>query len=226
MKITFTNIIDFPDLEKPQLASKLIPEWYRQTKSYLEGKKVPLEGATTATIKKCIPVYDAIASGYIITLPADVFVEIKNGTQFFQWANFKLISFHVIEQAPNHPARNRHAYAKFNNPWAVKTPKGYSCLFTHPMHRDLPFTVLPGVVDTDNYYSAVNIVFTMNDPEFEGIIPKGTPIVQVIPFKREPWKMIFGTEKDVKKEKNLTELLVSKFFDRYKTMFWVKKDYR
>ena len=34
------------------------------------------------------------------------------------------------------------------------------------------------------------------DKEF--VIPAGTPIVQVIPFKREKWQMRFGTEDENK----------------------------
>lgn len=226
MKITFTNIAGI-DIEKPLPASKFIPEWYSKMESYIGGNKKPAgNGTTTATIKRCMPVFDAITAGYIITSPADVYVSIKDGEQFFEWASLGLISFHPIEQAPGHPAQKPHAYPKWNNPWAVKTPKGYSTMFVQPMHRESVFTILPGIVDTDQYSAAVNFPMVVNDPEFEGLIPKGTPIAQVIPFKRDTWNMEIGSDKDIKEQNNIVQKLNTKFFDKYKSMFWTRKEYK
>jgi len=225
MEITFTNTSGV-DIEQPQPASKFTPDWYKDTKSYIGNIKKPTgAGATDATIKRCIPVFDAITAGYIITSPADVYVSLKESIQFFEWSSLGLISFHPIEQAPNHPARNQHAYPKWMNPWAVKTPKGYSTLFTQPMHREAVFTILPGIVDTDTYTAPVNFPFIVNDPNFEGLIPKGTPIAQVIPFKRDKWQIKLGFEKEIKEQNKVTSILVTKFFDKYKTMFWTRKEF-
>lgn len=226
MNIIFTNTSGV-DIEQPQFASKLVPEWYKNMESYVNGDKKPSgAGGTKATIKRCMPVFDAIIAGYIIVLPADVYVSIKDGQQYFEWSNLGLVSFHPIEQAPTHPNRKPHAYPKWNNPWAIKTPKGYSTMFIQPMHRESVFTILPGIVDTDEYYAPVNFPFVINDPEFEGLIPKGTPIAQVIPFKRESWTMQFGGEKELKEQANITNKLSTKFFDRYKTMFRASKEYK
>lgn len=225
--IKFTNTNGYPDLEKPRPATEFIPDWYKNTESYVNGKKEPLgNGGTSGTIKKCIPVFDAITSGYIISSPADVFVSIKNGEQYFEWSNFGLISFHPIEQAPKHPEKKPYQYPKWINPWAIKTPKGYSVLFVQPFHRESVFTILPGVVDTDNYYAPVNFPFVINDPNFEGLIPQGTPIAQVIPFKRDVFKMEFGIEKDIKDQHNIATKLNTKMFDRYKNMYWHRKEYK
>ena len=227
MNITFTNLSGFDDLEQPQPASKFIPDWYKNIESYTGGEKKPTGDAkTTATIKRCMPVFDAINAGYIIASPADVYVRIKDGQQFFEWSALNLISFHPIEQASVHPARNKYAYPKWNNLWAIRTPKGYSTMFIQPMHRESVFTILPGIVDTDEYYAPVNFPFVINDPEFEGFIPKGTPIAQVIPFKRESWSMQFGGEKEIKEQAKITDNLNTKFFDRYKTMFRKNKEYK
>lgn len=226
MKITFTNTSGV-DIEQPQPASKFVPDWYKNMESYIGKEKKPNgNGNTNATIKRCMPVFDAITAGYIITSPADVYVSIKDGEQFFEWSNLGLISFHIIEQAPEHPNRKPHAYPKWMNPWGIKTPKGYSTLFTQPMHRESVFTILPGVVDTDTYTAPVNFPFVVNDPDFEGLIPKGTPIAQVIPFKREDWQMEIGSEKELKEQFNITQKLQNKFFDRYKSMFWNRKEYK
>lgn len=226
MQIIFTNTTG-ADLEQPKPASRLVPDWYKNTESYTGGERKPAgNGNTTATIKRCMPVFDAITSGYIIESPADVFVSIKDEQQWFEWSDFALIQFHPIEQAPKHPDKKPFAYPKWSNPWAISTPKGYSTLFVQPFHRESLFTILPGIVDTDQYTSPVNFPFVINDPVFEGLIPKGTPIAQVIPFKRDSWTMELGDKKDLEAQFKVGKKLQSKFFDRYKSMFWTKKEYR
>lgn len=228
MEIVFTNTSGV-DLEndKPIPASFEIPEWYKHTQSYMSGEKKPAgKGEGLATIKRCIPVFDAITNGYLILLPADVYVSQKDGAPYYEWSNFGLIQFHVIEQAPLYPNNSGFDYPKFINPWAVKTPKGYSTLFTQPAHRDAPFTILTGIVDTDIYTAPINFPFILNNPKFEGLIPAGTPIAQVMPFKRESWKMKFGNDKDIKEQATVSVKLQRKFFDRYKTMFWHRKEYK
>lgn len=227
MKITFTNTSNFKEIEKPALASSFIPDWYKTMDSYVGKEKKPNgDGSTTGTIKRCMPVFDAITAGYIITLPADVYVSIRGEEQYFQWANFSLVQFHPVEQAPEHPARNVYAYPKWINHWSIRTPKGYSTLFVQPFHRESVFTILPGIVDTDEYYAPVNFPFVINDPKFEGLIPKGTPIAQVIPFKRESWQMELGGQKELEEQSNISTKLATKFFDRYKNMFRANKEYK
>jgi hypothetical protein len=219
----YTNL----DIEKeyyPQPASKLLPEWYKELNSYIHGKKEPIgNGETSGTMKKCVPVFDAITAGYIITLPADVFVTQKDGEPYYEWSNYGLVSFHNQNQAPTHPNRNGHnTYPKWINPWAIQTPSGYSVLIVQPLHRESNFTILPGIIDTDTYTAPINFPFVLNDKSYEGLIPAGTPIAQIIPIKRENWKMEFSEINNF----SLNRKMGSKMFDRYKTLFWHKKDYK
>ncbi len=229
MKIVFTETLGTDkETYPPVLASKILPQWYKDLESYMNGERKPSENAVTSgTLKKCIPVFDAITAGYLIVSPADVYVSQQDGAPYYQWASYGLISFHPVEQAPNHPNRNGHiSYPKWINPWAVKTPKGYSCLFTAPKHRDNPFTILDGIVDTDNYGAPVNFPFVLNDINFEGLIPAGTPIAQVIPFKRDSFELKIGEIADLEESNKITNKLRTKFFDSYKTQFWTKKEYK
>lgn len=227
MEITFTNTLGYKNLEQPIPAIKMLPDWYKDIESYIGGKKVEDDlGVATPTIKKCMPVFDAIGAGYIITLPADVAVYIKDGVQSFDCATFNLVGSHNVEQAPNHPLRNQHAYPKWMNPWSIKTPPGYSCLFVQPFHRESIFTIFPGIVDTDTYTVPINFPMVMNNPNFKGIIPKGTPIAQVIPFKRDTWEIKFGGFEEMQEQAETTTTLQTKFFDRYKNMFRASKEYK
>ena len=236
MKIVFTDATQKVAAQyAPKPASHFVPEWYKNLSSYLENKKEPNgEGQSRETIKKCMPVFDAITVGYILVTPADIWVSQKfdkssNKVQpFYEWASLDLIDFHSVIQAPTYPTANKPdlAYPKFMNPWAIKTPKGYSSFFTQPMHRESPFTILDGIVDTDTYTMQVNFPFVLNDTSFEGLIPAGTPMAQVIPFKRDKWKLEIGTEKDLESHIQELSLLRTKFFDGYKTYFRQKKEYK
>lgn len=228
-EIIFTNTVGAPEELAPKPASESIPEWYKQISSYISGEKKPVgDGNTSATIKRCMPVFDAITNGYILYTPVDVWVSQKDGLPWYEWPSFGPIQFHPVEQAPTHPNRNGHevSYPKWINPWAIKTEPGYSVLFIQPMHRETVFTILPGIVDTDTYDAPVNFPFVLNDIKMEGLIPAGTPMAQVIPFKRESWKMEIGDSETLNNQNKTTIKLRTRFFDSYKTLFRQPKEYK
>ena len=228
MEITFVNLFNLPHIEQPQPADRFIPDWYKSQESYINGKKEPLgNGSSAGTIKRCMPVFDAITAGYIITTPTDVYVTQKEGEPYYEWPSMDSIGFHDVAQAPEHPSRNGlNLYPKFINFWGIKTPVGYSCLFVQPFHRKSVFTILPGIVDTDSYTNAVNFPFVLNDKTFTGIIPAGTPMAQVIPFKRDTWTASLGDAKDLENSIKVSNQLKTKFFDSYKSMFRTPKEYK
>lgn len=227
-KIIFTNTTDDKHILKPVPASSMLPNWYKNTQSYRNNNKKGLTERvfTNATIKKCMPVFDAMTAGYIIPVPADVWVSIENGQQVFTWANYNLIQFHPADQVSLHPQATGNDLPKWINPWAITTPKGYSTLFVQAFHRDSVFNIMPGVVDTDDFNHPVNFPFAFKDPKWEGLIPQGTPMAQVIPFKRDAWTMLEGTELDIQKSNRDLRVISNKFFDRYKTLFRKPKEYR
>ena len=206
-----------------------MPEWYKNTPEYVneQGRKILDGGATTHTIKKCIPVFDAMTSGYILYTQVDVQVTQVDGLPYYNWAGQGAISFHPIEQAPIHPMKKDAAYPKWVNSYAIKTPPGYSTLFLPPMHNpNKIFTVLEGFVDTDTYKAPVNFPFVLNDVKWEGIIDAGTPMVQVIPIKRDSWKHKIGLEKEIREQGKVSDKLKTLFFNSYKRQFWARKEYR
>jgi hypothetical protein len=228
-KIIFTKTLPVSDEYFPTPASTLLPEWYKKTKSYVDDKKEPnFVSATTATIKKCLPVFDAITGGYIIPTYTDLWIKKTEGNEIHYLTSNEIdIQFHPTPQAPYHPFMNQHPYPKWINPWSIETPKGYSCLFIPPVHGGNEyFQIAEGIVDTDRYTSPVNFPFVLKDTEFTGLIPAGTPMVQIIPFKRDSWKQELGSEINEKKSTETTRLLSSQFYDRYKKMFWTSKSFK
>ena len=175
-----------------------------------------------------MPVFDSIEAGYILVSHADVYVSQKNNIPHYEWPSGNPLEFHHISQAPTLPINKVHTQSipKWMNPWSIETSKGYSTLIVQPFHRESAFTILPGIVDTDMYTAPINFPFVLNEINFQGLIPAGTPIAQVIPFKRENWKMVFGSQKDAIKSQSVVQLLRSKIFDSYKSQFRQSKQYK
>lgn len=210
-----------------------IPEWYKDIDSYLNNNKMPFPGGnTSATIKKCMPVFDVISSGYFLYTYVDISIQqvydenSKKIMPFYSWPAHTPIDFHPPAQAETHPQNRGISIPKFINPWSIKTPKGYSLYISQPAHRDLPFTIFPAIVDTDKYTNPINFIFTLNDPNWEGIIPAGTPMAQIMPFKRDSWKMKLGSDIDKKEAQGISDTVRSRFFDVYKNKYRSQKEYK
>lgn len=216
----------------PVPAKDEIPDWFKKAAPYIGGVKQAYaddRGFTSATIKKCMPVFDSISAGYILYTPADLEITNVDGGKFFKWPDKDLVSFHDATQVPHHPLspNNNNPLPKWNNPWVVQTPEGYSSLFITPMHRPSVFQLFEGVVDTDSYLAPVQFPFMLKDPGWHGTIPAGTPMAQVIPFKRDSFKMETLQSQDMK-DNTLNRVharLKSTFFNGYKDRFWHRKEF-
>ena len=195
--IYFSIIDDAESLYNPVPAGKLIPEWYKNAKSYLNNEKKPSIDQAFVTIKKCVPVFDSMTAGYLILLGRDIYCEQTETGPFFHWRtegdeeSGKVLTQHVEFQVQDHPDNTLGHQLKIENQWMIKTDPGYSCLIIPPMHRDNQIVVLSGIVDTDKYYEKINLPFNLKNDKFEGMIEAGTPIAQIIPFKRESYKFSF-----------------------------------
>jgi hypothetical protein len=232
MEIIFTDI-DNPEgvLAKPKPASEYIPEWYKKAKSYTDsnGKKVPtFDGSPTATIKRCMPIWDLMTAGYIIETPYDIYVRQIDGQPYFQWGEMQAVAFQTMEQFQNHPYSRDINYAvRIIHPWSIKTPKGWSILVCEPQHHEPgPIVCTNGIVDTDEFSIPFNMFLKLRDPKFEGMIPAGTPFIQVIPFKRESWTSKLGGKKEKAKHTSDMRKFTTIFFDRYKKFWWQRKEYK
>jgi hypothetical protein len=179
-----------------------------------------------------MPFLDAMTAGYVMKLHADVQVEVKpDGVVDFTWLvdDDPPISFHSYEQVNAIPGANSmiggHPY-KWMNPWHIETPPGYSVLVTQPLnHFEDRWEIMSGIVDTDTFNLRINFPFVWKDPKFKGIIKRGTPIAQVIPFKRETWE-ISVIPNEPKNERNNMLKISNKISDAYKTFWWQKKEWR
>jgi hypothetical protein len=238
MKIQFEPFDKDSELffEMPKPAAQSIPSWYKDMPTRMNGEKedgLARDGVAVSnlTLKGCSPFLDAFTSGYIFTLPFDLEFRKHPGKGInIRWAtNVNAIGSHGPDQAPGlpEPYGGNADMLKWRPGFRVITPKGYSCLFTHPLNRhDLPFRTFSGIVDTDMYPLGVDLPFqllnTIDKDIF--ILEKGTPICQVIPFKREEWRSEQIPFDEDENKKNGFKLK-SKIIRSYKTQFWNKKSF-
>jgi hypothetical protein len=188
-----------PILPRPIPAVLGLPDWFKALPQKAFSETL---GDDLFTIKKCPPVIDAMTFGFLMPLACDL--KVANGE--FTWQrdlpagiapySRSPIDFHDGCQVAGTPFFDEDRFIiKFNNFWTIELPPGYSLLVTHPINRDdLPFSTLSGLVDADLYCDAfVHFPARWRDPNFNGTLPKGTPIAQCIPMKRETWSDRFET---------------------------------
>jgi hypothetical protein len=172
-------------IAEPVPAKGVLPAWFRQ----LPGVDKSEVSATNngLTIKRCLPFVDAMSTGWLIPLAAAVRIEISEGGSSVTagWEfDRELVSNHASFQIAGSPY-GALPPMKFHNYWTIRTPKGWSCLFLPPINRpNGVIEVLSGLVDTDIYRAPVNFPFVATAPDGVYTLKKGTPLVQVIPFRR------------------------------------------
>lgn len=218
---------DWDVIPKPYASKKFVPDWFKALPPKLH------DGLEASTIKRCNPFLDAMSMGYIIPLAADVEFTVNEDASgvTYKWNFYKsMIENHGKEQITTDKAPNPlmpKPPMKFMNYWLIRLPKGYSAMFIPPLNRPDPrFQCLSGVVDCDGYFEYVNFPFTFNQPNFHGIIPAGTPLVQVIPFKRSDLDLKAVTRPMKKDDVNLLELTRRKrasHESHYRDNVWTKK---
>jgi hypothetical protein len=187
-------------LPKPTPAKRGLPDWLRAMKMMAFSD---FHGTEIRTVKQCPPFVDAMMAGFLVPLPCDVSVDRGR----FSW-NWDLpapsvpdhtrapLSFHVAAQLAGSPLADGDRPAiKFNSFWTIELERGWSLLALHPVNRlDLPFRLLTGLVDADRF-NQVGIFFPAlwTDPDFVGLLPRGTPVAQCIPVWREEPALEFAT---------------------------------
>jgi hypothetical protein len=221
---------------KPYPASQAIPQWWRNGTPYFpspnnpDGKTLLIDknGHSNATFKKCTPMLDAITSGYIIPLYADVLLKNDGNDINVSWRTTNSIfelhgpSAYSVEK----PDGYKEGVLKYLNTWIPITPPGYSCLIVSPLgYRNLPFRAIPAIIDTDKSVHDLTVPMWVKDG-FDGVVEKGTPMIQIIPFKRESWKSTFDYHEDGEFQKGMARNFEGTIVNHYIKNVWSKKTYK
>lgn len=214
---------------QPIPAKKYIPEWFKDAESFYVDSRTP-EAGEKAGLKECKPYMDAMVTGYYLVWPCDVHIKpTADGGVSITWDEEMSRDF-VAERPKEMGATMPRPYGfapnhmVFSGMWGWKTPKGWSTIVTHPLNQvELPFYTVTAVVDTDTFSGAGNIPFFVR-ADWEGTIKKGTPFAQIIPIKREQWKMV-GNDQGLLEKLEFDAKVVRDKNRAYKKVMWFRKDY-
>jgi len=209
-------------------AKSNIPDWYKKGSRFINDNKEPKRMPFALGFKLCAAFGDSFTSGYVMPLPFDIAVEQTEGGPVISWRESLPSFVNLRDKDTNTELPVPNGYSPLQFAWqtqhVIKIPKGYSALMTHPFNRyDLPFITLSGIVDGEISLHEGNVPFHMNT-KFEGIIPAGTPIMQILLFKTENWTS--KIDKKVIDESILTKKKSAmKAYGWYKQNVWKKKMY-
>lgn len=232
----------------PEPIKKVIPDWYKHLDNTAVKKNIlEIDGLNPVrTIKRCVPVQDYITSGYVLKNICDIKLarglinqgskEVVNSyAHLAKEADLPVLSTHIEKQFPLNLDGIEKKILKFNNFFTVKTPPGYSCLFYQPFYLyEDRFTVLPAIVDTDEFEEPVSFPFYINNKvenEYEVFIEAGAPLVCVLPFKRDEWKMkisdpVRDENNKIIKPLSKAQLIFSSIMENaYRNIFHKKKKF-
>jgi hypothetical protein len=203
-------------LPRPIPANSGLPGWLKAMPTQMLNN---INMREEDTVKRCPPFVDAMTTGFLIPLVCDL--RIQNGE--ITWDNElppggtfdyprSPIGFHDGSQVIDTPLfEPDRLLIKFHNLWTIKVPEDYSLLFTHPLNRvDLPFTTLSGRVDCDRFCDGlIHFPAHWHDVNFSGLLPKGTPVAQCVPVKRQSWiaKTSPLTTEEAQRVRDLTQAI-------------------
>lgn len=238
-KIKFTAPKNYLKLKEnyPKPIKFNLPDWYKNLKHKVDFK----------TVKGCMPFLETMVSGYVLELPQDLHIKhnVQDGEKRISALIPSLpeshgININTTEKKDDHPNSQlgdsplneknlSFPFYKILNPWKIETPKGYSCLFVPPLNNaDDRFSIIPGIVQTDKFDHEINFPFTINGdkyPVLDTLFKKGTPYVQIIPFKRESWKMDVDAQ-----DENKNSIIRLKYklnvLNNYRKQHWEKINFK
>lgn len=237
-KIIFHSNAIYNDIAKeygPQPTSRNIPKWWQEADLYIKdnfGNPVTTyNDAKAATYKACPAMLDTFTTGYVLRTPCDIEFYEKRGRKkaklpvgFEEFVGEREV-MDGFQTPTGYSPRHFHWYAN----WAPQLPEGYSSLYIPPInHFDLPFITVGGIIDSDKVFNAGLIPFFLKE-DFVGVIPAGTPILQIIPFRREDWEMqeiYYPMGEIYKKHQESSETFRTKEGGVYKRLFWSKRKYK
>jgi len=218
---------------KPFPASQALPQWWKDASPYIKsienptGKKIIVQnGESNASFKKCTPMLDLLSAGYIVPLWADVQVRKVDNIPILSWR----VSKNVFEEHSGQEVEVPNGYEKtqfkFLNQWIPKLPKGYSALIIScPGYPNTPFKAMQAIIDYDKTTHALFPPVYLKE-NFEGIVEKGTPMFQIIPFKRNNWESKFSFLENGKNDVYFNRDVKATIVNNYVKNFWEKKSYK
>ena len=229
------------EVYEPIESSKLFPTWFnnlpfnpKKRYSIIDNNIHLLDIAKdSVNLKTCPGITDFLKTGYIIRSWGEfIFREKEDENLHVNWVSnyyeptvYKAHHQDQYQTMPNKPIYGH--FSKIETPWVIKTDNGVSCLITHPIwHKNKLFTTATGIFHTDTSPLALPWFFEWNIKIKTGmsvdnmdiknqVIPKGEPIILIIPFYRKKYSHTINyiSETEIRhmrrSEENLTRDTVS-----------------
>lgn len=233
------------DISKnPTPATFSFPSWWKDIPRYLpvdssEEMYVPegIPHSAVATIKNCPAISDSMSFGYTLYFPVDLYVDATNPDKLvinyprITVPTLDIVGLEFSSETVSKTTRGfksskdfHELVIKISPLWGIKTEKGYSVWVTHPVNRnDLPFKTIDAVVDSDSFPARFPFSFFIRK-DFKGVLQAGTPMAQVIPFKRENFSSEI-IDVDLEDVIRISEISFSRFSNYYKKLFWTRKKF-
>ncbi len=211
---------NWEQIPHPVPAAEHLPEWFRQLPGLVHDD-------TLGTVKRCPPFLDSLSAGYLLPFPDWAEIRLTSDQEWSKRGPGQIfLGFHPPEQFAGSWFGGQ-PIVKFDSPWIIRTPPGYSTLFLAPLNRaNYPLQSLSGIVETDQYYSAVAFPMLLLDRTLDTIhrIERGTFLVQVIPFRRDTWTMQVDAS-DYDQWMQTRKELRAEPFNVYRNRWHVKKSF-
>jgi hypothetical protein len=220
------NSEHFLTIHRPVPASEHVPEWFKNLDSTVgEGR----------TVKSCRGVFDMMTMGYMVVWTFDVIVsKDSDGKLYVRKArdasvgDFQPHPHNQLGLYPNASlSKQQVGVQKLTLPYKILTSKNTSVMMLQPAYRpDLKTEVMPGIIDSDKFYSPLNVLFILKDiPDGREVkIAAGTPLAQIVPFERASWKLKY--RKINKKLFTLQDANIMNLDKYYQKSLWTRKSYK
>lgn len=231
-KITFVPATKKAELlvPPPKPTKLYIPDWFKNIPAVNEkNMNINEMGNPNSNVKNCIPFLDVLTTGYTQETWTDIYIESdEDGHVTYNQSSVVAPEIMSNRDVFHLPIEKYYYNFEFtwSQLWMPKVEDGYSCLITNPINRtELPFYTVSAIVDSDkmNYAYGGNLPFYIKKG-FSGLIPAGTPMYQIIPFKRESWTMKVEKFDNVKSMIGANNLRKN-FIGSYKKRLWSKKEF-
>ena len=182
--IEFVSMVPgMPEEMYPQPSRLEYPDWFKDMPLLTQGMKKYDRGGT---VKRCPSFVEWFGQGFILKMWSEVILQ-NDGKEWgwntpdsrFSWDRHPANQFEDFL-----PHDKVNVVYKANCPIKVITPPGWSC-YELPLLFDYnnDWQVMAGMNATDQFHEWNTTICLFGDKE-EIFIPAGTPISQIVPFKR------------------------------------------
>lgn len=214
-KCPFASFFDNEEVNIPNIKpdqhldlNKLITDFHQMEREKIIKSNKLISNPQTlmrdTTIVNCPGITDFLKTGYIVPAWSDMAFRKYRGQIIFNLSENYPDVTHGVHVSDQYKGMKQSelplvgGFHKVSTPWIVKTSPGISLMITHPYwSRNNTFTSVSAIVHSDKTPVVLKWFFEFNNelpdtPDVvnmnQQIIKRGTPLILLIPFKREKIK--------------------------------------